>query len=87
MAPELETLDQLLGGDLPPAVIRGLFETDDRFARAIAAMLRDAEVRLRVDGVDVPRRRWREVLAAACTPSGPTGARLEITDAGVRRIA
>jgi hypothetical protein len=44
--PELETLDQLCGGPMPLAVIRQLFEGDDRFRRAILAMLDDREVLL-----------------------------------------
>jgi hypothetical protein len=86
MSPELETLDQLLGGDLPLAVVRGFFEGDARFARAVAAMLHAGEVRLHVDGIEVPRWRWREVLSSTQEQSGPAGARLAITEAGVRRI-
>ena len=33
MSPELETLDQLLGGDLPLTVIRKLFPDAERFVR------------------------------------------------------
>ena len=46
MSPELETLDQLLGGDLPIAVIRGLFDDDSHFAHAVEAMLCEMEIRL-----------------------------------------
>jgi hypothetical protein len=55
MSPELETLDQLLGGDMPLAVVCGLFDNGERFARSVAAMLHAGEVRLYVDGVGVPR--------------------------------
>ena len=45
-SPELETLDQLLGGDLPIGVIRGFYESEERFCRASMAMLRDGHIRL-----------------------------------------
>jgi hypothetical protein len=84
MSPELETLDQLLGGDMSLTVIRGLFENHDRFARAIAAMLDAGEVRLvDSDGTELPGWRWREVLAAE-TEAGDFW--LSITDAGARRV-
>jgi hypothetical protein len=86
MSPELETLDQLLGGDLPLAVIRGLFDDGERFARAVAAMLYAGEVRLYVDGDEAPRWRWAEVLAAARDQTDLANARLDITEAGIRRI-
>ena len=82
MNPELETLDQLCGGDLPVPVVRGLFANSDRFVHAIMAMLCTGEVRLvDVDSVEVPRRRWRDILGAHSTD-----VRLSITEAGARRI-
>jgi hypothetical protein len=88
MSPELETLDQLLGGDLPLPVIRDLFPDGGRFARAITAMLDAGEVRLLAqDGTEGPRWQWREVLAAASNQSGANDYRLDITDAGGRWIA
>jgi hypothetical protein len=86
MSPVLETLDQLLGGDLPLAVVRELFETDVRLVQAVAAMLHTGEVRLYADGIEVPRWRWGEVLATACDQSSLAGARLAITEVGARRI-
>jgi hypothetical protein len=62
MSLELETLDQLLGGDLTPAVVRGLFETDERFVRAVLAMLDAGEFRLYASGVEVPSWRWRDIF-------------------------
>jgi hypothetical protein len=86
MSPELETLDQLLGGDMPLAVIRGLFDDGERFVRAVAAMLNAGDVRLYIDGDETPRWRWTEVLVAARDRAEPANARLDITEAGVRRI-
>jgi hypothetical protein len=84
MSPELETLDQLLGGSLPLPVIRGLFDDDGRFVGAVTAMLDAGEVRLLAgDGYEVPRWQWRELLADR---GEQTVARLDITRAGARRI-
>jgi hypothetical protein len=85
MSPELETLDQLLGGDLTLAVVRGLFETDERFVRAVLAMLDAGEIRLYANGVEVPRWRWRDMLSAP-GQSGLAEPRLTITEAGARRV-
>ena len=46
MSPELETLDQLEGGNLPLPIVRGIFREESRFVRAIEAMLEAGEVRL-----------------------------------------
>jgi hypothetical protein len=86
MSPELEVLDQLLGGDLPLAVVHGLFASGERFARSVAAMLHAGEVRLYVEGVEVPRWRWGGVLATAREQTGLASARLAITEAGARKI-
>ena len=84
MNPELETLDQLLGGDLPLTVIRSLFDDDSRFARAIRMMLDDGEVQLLTsDGDKVERWRWPDVLAPMADKSGY---RLDITSLGAKRI-
>jgi hypothetical protein len=85
MSPELETLDQLLGGDLTLAIVRGLFETDERFVRAVLAMLDAGEIRLYANGVEVPRWRRRDMLSAP-GQSGLAEPRLTITEAGARRV-
>ncbi len=88
MSPDLETLEQLLGGDLPIAVIRGLFDNDSHFARAIEAMLCEMEIRLlNSDDSEVPKWRWRGVLVAATAGPEKEDYRLSITDKGGRRIA
>jgi hypothetical protein len=84
MSPELETLDQLLGGDeLPVSIIRNLFADNDQFIHSITMMLAAGEVRLLENGQqDVPQWRWRDALT---TNSEST--RLMITETGTRRIA
>ena len=84
MSSELEILDQLLGGDQSLALVRPLFETEDRFVRSTMAMLDAKEVRLLDnDGAEVPRWRWRGVLTAAAERGD---FRLAITQLGAGRI-
>jgi hypothetical protein len=62
-SPERETLDQLLGGDLPLSVVRRVYDADDPFTRGILRLLQGEDVRLLdASGADVPRWRWRELL-------------------------
>ena len=82
MSSELETLDQLMGGDLPATVIRDLFPDDGSFIRAIEAMLEAGEIRLFGPDIgDVPKWQRRGILT-----NSPGSARLAITDIGGRRI-
>lgn len=82
MSPELETLDQLLGGDMPLPVIRSLFESDAKFVAGISALLRAGEVKLLSADETIPKWRWSEVLAVP-----ESQFRLAITVLGVQRIA
>ena len=84
VSPELETLDQLLGGDLSLSLIRGLYPDDGRFARGMSDLLHSGEVRLvGEDDTELSRWRWREVLA---DPSAWNEVHVGITRAGARRI-
>ena len=63
MSPELDTLDQLLGSDLPLSVIGAIYPDDLTFTRSIHAMLRGGDVRLvSAGGADVRPWRWRELF-------------------------
>lgn len=82
MSPELEALDQLLGGNLPASVIRGLFPDTDHFLAAMRAMLMAGEIRLlNTDHAEIPRWDWSRALALQCDLL-----RFDITDAGADRI-
>ena len=88
MSPELETLDQLLGGDLPLTLIRGLFNDKERFVHAVVAMLDADELQLlKPDEMEVPRWLWRAVLNEASGLPAENDYRLSITEVGARRIA
>jgi hypothetical protein len=87
MSPELETLDQLLGGDLTLALIRSFFEDEKRFAQAITAMLNAGEVRmLAIDGTELHSWQWRDVLSLGSGEAIRTQTLLSITESGCRRI-
>jgi hypothetical protein len=86
MSPELETLDQLCGDDMPLSIIRNLFDDQEHFCRAIFAMLKTGELRLfEREGDDIAPWRWREVLATS-DQSEWKNIRIAITDLGAKRI-
>ena len=81
MSAELETLDQLLAGGMPLAVIRTVYPNAACFVRGMTGLLAGGDVRLLANGVVVPSWRWHEVLTGASD-----GLRVEITDAGAARV-
>lgn len=86
MSREMETLDQLLGGEMPALVIRGLFADDDGFAQAVHGLLRNGDViLLGQDGKEVPRWRWRELFSEGLVVNEISKLRLAPTPQGVRR--
>jgi hypothetical protein len=83
-SPELETLDQLSGEDMPLAVIRQLFGNADHFRKAILAMLHEGDIALlSQDGGIVPQWEWKPLLN---DPTRWPGKRLSLTDSGAKRI-
>lgn len=86
MSPELETLDQLLGGDMLLTIIYGLFPNHEHFCKAIVAMVQDGEVYLQAtDGTEIPFWSLRLLLMKDITML--EGIRITITDKGAARIA
>ena len=84
MSPELDTLDQLLGGDLPLAAVRWVYPDAARFARGLGGLLAAGDVRLvAAGGAAVPAWRWRAVLAAYPPPPGVT---VSLTPSGAARV-
>ena len=55
MSLELETLDQLLGGQMPVAVIRLIFPSDERFQQAMLGLLAGGDIEL-VDGGNLAQK-------------------------------
>ena len=88
MSPELETLDQLLGGDMPLGVVTSLFPDEAHARRAIVAMLAAGELRLLdADGAAVSAWQVSELERQSGSWRSDTQYRLTLTDAGARRIA
>jgi hypothetical protein len=80
---ELETLDQLLGDEMPLRVIRQLYSDSVQFERSLVCLLAAGEVQLvNSIGTVVPAWQWREVLAA----EPPLEMTVRITIAGVQRV-
>lgn len=81
--PELDTLDQLLGGDMTLNTIRRIFPSDHRFQKAILAMLHEGEIRLLgKDGTEPPRWQWALILGDS---DRWFDYRLSLTDLGSKR--
>lgn len=82
MSPELETLDQLLGGDMPLPVIRQLYADQSSYEAGIIGLLSGGDVRLLHASQEIPRWQWKsalQTLVDQCT--------LSITTQGVERIS
>lgn len=82
---ELETLDQLLGGEMSLAVIREVFENNEHFERAILAMLHNQDIRLfRTDWSEIASWEWSRILG----DSGSWGSHhLSLTNQGAKRVS
>lgn len=82
MAPQLETLDQLLGGDMPLSVIQQLYVDQQAFETGVLGLLNGGDARLISASHEMPRWEWKDALHAQsdqCT--------LSITRQGVERIS
>jgi hypothetical protein len=84
-SPELELLDQLLGGDMPLSAIHKIFSDEARFSRALSAQLASGEIRLiTINGTDIPDWKRSDVLA---DPSAWSGLLISLTLIGSRRVS
>jgi hypothetical protein len=84
LSPELETLDQLLGGDMPLRLVRGLFADAASFRKGMIGLLSSGDVRLISNKSDaVPEWRWQEILSA----DEPAEYLVQITEAGGRKVS
>jgi hypothetical protein len=85
--PELETLDQLLCGDMPLSVIRSLYPDDAAFMSGLFGLLNSGDVRLFGPGKpDIPKWYWRELFVEGKILDKLGDFRLDLTDQGARRI-
>jgi hypothetical protein len=88
MSAELETLDQLLGGDLPLKVIRNLYPDEEAFRQGVLGLLSCGDVCLLMsDQTPVPGWRWRELFVAGKVMHELGDMKLSLTAQGTRRVA
>jgi hypothetical protein len=87
MSPELETLDQLVGGDLSLSVVRQFFPNTPAFLRGVHGLLKSGDVRLiGANGSDIPDWRWRELFADGVALTAAAPMFLSLTEQGAMRI-
>ena len=87
MSPELETLDQLLGSDLPLGIVLRLYSDAAAFKRGVLGLITSGDVRLFTnDDAEVPSWRCRVIFAEGTVMEEMERMKLRITPQGVRRI-
>ena len=87
MSPELETLDQLLGGDLSLKVVLRLYPDADCFKRGVLGLIAGGDVcLLDADYTEVPRWRCRELFKDQTEMEQMEQMKLRITAQGALRI-
>ena len=87
MSPERETLDQLLTGSMSLRIVRALHPNDRAFATSIHALMRNGDVLLTLEGVEVPRWQWRELFEAGGVTQELQRFALALTEQGARRVS
>jgi hypothetical protein len=87
MSPEIDVLDQLLGGDMPLGVVASLFPDEADARRAIVAMLAVGELAI-FDAEGAALSPWQvgELQRQPGSWREDTQYRLTITDKGARRV-
>lgn len=87
MSCELETLDQLLGGELSLAIIRQVYPDEKSFRRGVHGLLNAGDVQLLAnDGSHVPAWRWQDIFLHGSVMQQLDGFKLAITEAGAKKI-
>ena len=87
-APELETLDQLLRGDPPLAVIREIFSDDERFVQGVHGLLAGGDVQLIANGdTEVAQWRWQRLFLEGGVFNEIAYFALRIKPKGAARVA
>jgi len=87
LSPELETLDQLLTGDLSLGVIRKIFPSDSAFLQGVDGLVHGGDAMLCDNGTEVPRWQLRELFAKGANVGGLGRYTLRLTAQGARKIA
>lgn len=86
-SPELDTLDQLQGGDMPLSVVRRIYLDDVGFARSIHALLRGGDIRLfKKPAEAIPSWQWRELFEEGKWRDASSDLWVDLTELGARRV-
>ena len=88
MSPELETLDQLLGGDLSLTAIQKLYPSFHAFRRSVLGLLECGDFQLvAIDGKVLEEWNWNGFLDEHSTQHNLHEATLSLTAQGAARFA
>jgi hypothetical protein len=85
-APELDTLDQLLGGNMPLRIIRKVYPDSASFVRGVYGALKCGDVRLLENNAEVPEWRQQELFERGGVLDNLDTLILELTDQGAKRV-
>jgi hypothetical protein len=86
-SPEMETVDQLLGGAMSLTIVRRVYSDDAAFLRGVLALLSCGDVLLLdSEGIQVPEWRWRELFVEQKALQNLKSLNLNLTAQGARRI-
>jgi hypothetical protein len=87
-SPEMETLDQLLGGEMRLSIIRQLYDSDQSFTRGTMRLLQSGDVRLFDEShLEVPRWRWRPLFEEGEVLPALQSFTLDVTEAGAGKVS
>lgn len=85
---EMETLDQLLGGDMSLSIIRQFYDSDQSFTRGTLRLLESGDVRLfDQTHMEVPQWRWRGLFEEGEVLVVLQSFTLRVTEAGAAKVS
>jgi hypothetical protein len=85
---EMETLDQLLGGEMRLNIIRQVYDSDDAFMRGTLGLLQSGDVKLFDEShTEVPRWRWRPLFEQGEVLSALESFTLDVTETGAAKVS
>lgn len=87
-SPELETLDQLLGGDMPVSVIARVFPSSESCREGLLGLLHEGDViLLNAHDEETRQWQWRELFSTSDWLQRLSTYRLRVTAQGAKKVA